>query len=101
TSPLVVILLFVVNAAIAFAIEGWLHLGLAAGTFVAFTFYYVVYEEIHWRIHCGGWLPSVLRGARRHHMLHHGGFKGRYSVFLPLFDWIFERGEWKQNSLRG
>jgi hypothetical protein len=33
--------------------------------------------------------------ARRHHQLHHGGFPGRYNVFLPIFDWIFERGEWK------
>jgi len=100
TSPWVVVLVFIVNAAIAFAIEGLLHFGLIAGMCVAFTVYYVAYEEIHWRIHCGGWLPKLLRGARRHHMLHHGGFKGRYSVFLPIFDWVFERQEWKQNNLQ-
>jgi hypothetical protein len=24
-------------------------------------------------------------------MLHHGGFEGRYNVFLPVFDWVFRR----------
>lgn len=99
TSPWVVALVFVVNAPLVFICEHFLRAGLAAGMFVGFTLYYVAYEEIHWRIHFGGWLPGVLRRARRHHMLHHGGFKGRYSVFLPLFDWIFERNEWKRRGV--
>jgi hypothetical protein len=97
TSPLVVILVFAINAPAAFAIEGLLHAGLAVGMIAGFTIYYVAYEEIHWRIHFGGWLPPGMRFARRHHMLHHGGAKGRYNVFLPVFDWVFERREWKRN----
>jgi 4-hydroxysphinganine ceramide fatty acyl 2-hydroxylase len=98
TSAWVVVLLFVVNSPLVFLLERLLHLGLAPGMFAGFTLYYILYEEIHWRIHFGGWLPRFLRFARRHHMLHHGEFKGRYNVFLPLFDWLFERHEWKQNA---
>jgi hypothetical protein len=39
-------------------------------------------------------------GARKHHMLHHGGFEGRYNVFLPVCDWIFHRSAWKQASVQ-
>jgi hypothetical protein len=98
TSPLVVVLVFALNGPSVFILEHFLRAGLATGMFAGFTLYYVLYEEIHWRIHFGGWLPGWLQGARRHHMLHHGGFKGRYSVFLPIFDWLFERGEWKRQS---
>jgi hypothetical protein len=98
TSPLVVMFLFLVNAPAAFAIESLLHEGMVTGMLVGFTLYYIAYEEVHWRIHLGGWLPSWLRFARRHHMLHHADFKGRYNVFLPLCDWIFERREWKATA---
>jgi Fatty acid hydroxylase superfamily len=98
TSPLVVALLFAVNALPVFALERLLHLKLAAGMFASFTIYYILYEEVHWRMHLGGWLPGWLQAARRHHMLHHGGCKGRYNVFLPIFDWIFERHEWKRGA---
>jgi hypothetical protein len=97
TSPWVVVLVIVLNSPVPFALEAWLHAGLAAGMLVAFTAYYIAYEEIHWRIHLGGWLPGWLRLARRHHFLHHGGFKGRYNVFLPVFDWLLERREWRRN----
>lgn len=85
TSPWVVVLVFVVNAPAVLVARALFHSGIAAGMFAGFTIYYVAYEEIHWRIHFGGWLPGWLRFARRHHMLHHGEFKGRYSIFLPLF----------------
>jgi hypothetical protein len=98
TSPWVVVLVFVLNAIPVLALEFLLHLGLALGIFAGFTLYFIAYEEIHWRFHLGGWLPGWLRTARQHHMLHHGGFEGRYNVFLPLFDWIFERKVWKQSS---
>jgi hypothetical protein len=95
SSPWVVVLLFAANAVPVFAIEQFFHLGLAPGMLAGFTAYYILYEEIHWRMHLGGWLPGWMRSARHHHMLHHGGFEGRYNVFLPLCDWIFQRREWK------
>jgi hypothetical protein len=33
-------------------------------------------------------------------MMHHGGFEGRYNVFLPLCDWIFQRRHWKDSPAR-
>lgn len=97
TSPWVVVLVFVLNAIPVAALEMLLRAGLAVGILLGFTLYFIAYEEIHWRFHLGGWLPAWLRAARHHHMLHHGGFEGRYNVFLPIFDWIFQRSAWKQN----
>ena len=97
TSPWVVVLVFVLNAIPLFALEIFLRAGLSVGILAGFTAYFIAYEEIHWRFHLGGWLPGWLRAARTHHMLHHGGLEGRYNVFLPIFDWIFQRRAWKQN----
>jgi Fatty acid hydroxylase superfamily len=97
TSPWVVVLVFALNAIPVLALELILRPGLAVGILAGFTLYFIAYEEIHWRFHLGGWLPAWLRAARHHHMLHHGGFEGRYNVFLPIFDWIFQRRAWKQN----
>jgi hypothetical protein len=98
SSPWVVVLLFVSNALPVFTLESVSHLGIAPGMIIAFTSYYIVYEEIHWRMHLGGWLPGWLQKTRRHHMLHHGEFEGRYNVFLPVCDWIFQRRFWKENT---
>lgn len=97
TSPWVVVLVFVLNAIPVLVLELFLRPGLAVGILSGFTLYFIAYEEIHWRFHLGGWLPGWLLAARHHHMLHHGGFEGRYNVFLPIFDWIFQRSAWKQN----
>jgi fatty acid hydroxylase family protein len=94
-SPWVAVLVFALNAIPVFVLEYFVRSGIAAGVFLGFTLYFISYEEIHWRIHFGR-LPRWMNFARRHHMLHHGGFAGRYNVFFPLFDWIFERGEWKR-----
>lgn len=99
TSPWVVVLVFVLNALPVFALEFFLRTGLAVGIFAGFTLYFIAYEEIHWRFHLGGWLPGWLRAAKGHHMLHHGGFEGRYNVFLPIFDWVFHRSAWRHGSL--
>lgn len=96
TSPWVAVLVFVLNALPVLALELLFRPGLAVGIFAGFTLYFIAYEEIHWRFHIDGWLPGWMRGARKHHMLHHGGFEGRYNVFLPIFDWIFHRREWKE-----
>jgi len=98
TSPLVVILVFLLNAPVPFAVERFLGHGIGTGMFLGFTVYYILYEEIHWRIHLGGWLPGWMQFARRHHMLHHGKFPGRYNVFLPLFDWVLHHRDWKSGS---
>jgi hypothetical protein len=100
TSPWIVVLLLAANALPVFALERVVHPGLAPGMLAGFTVYYILYEEIHWRMHLGGWLPGWLQTARRHHMLHHGGFEGRYNVFLPLCDWIFQRRHWKNSAAR-
>jgi Fatty acid hydroxylase superfamily len=99
TAPLVVVGLFVANAAPFFLLDYFLHTDLAPGALVAFTIYYLLYEEVHWRFHLGGWLPSPMRRARQHHLLHHGDFEGRYNVFLPLCDWLFHRGDWKRGAM--
>jgi Fatty acid hydroxylase superfamily len=98
TSPWVVVLVFALNALPILALEFFLRVGLAVGIFAGFTLYFIAYEEIHWRFHLGGWLPRWLRLARNHHMLHHGGFEGRYNVFLPIFDWLFQRKSWRHTS---
>jgi sterol desaturase/sphingolipid hydroxylase (fatty acid hydroxylase superfamily) len=83
--PWVVVLLFTVNGLPVLAVEALVGLGVAAGILAAFTLYFIVYEEIHWRIHAGG-LPRWLDFSRRHHLAHHAGEEGRYNVWLPLWD---------------
>ena len=98
TSPWVVVLVFVLNAPPALVAGYFMGAGMACGMLAGFTAYFIAYEEIHWRIHFGGWLPRWLRFARRHHLLHHGGFAGRHNVFLPLCDWLFERRHWSRQA---
>jgi hypothetical protein len=96
-SPWVAVLVFVLNAIPIVAVEYFLRPGITMGVLVGFTIYFIAYEEIHWRIHFGP-LPHWMNFSRRHHLLHHGGFPGRYNVFLPVFDWIFERREWRREK---
>jgi hypothetical protein len=90
TSPLNVVLLFVINGVpallITYFIGRW---GILAGVFLGWAVYLIVTEEIHWRIHMGGWLPPGVRFARSYHMSHHAHPNSRYNVFLPLFDFLF------------
>jgi hypothetical protein len=105
SSPLVVVLVFLLNAPAVFTAqflvgrhsERFSAGAFGAGMFAGFTIYYIAYEAIHWRIHMGGWLPTWMKFARRRHMLHHAEFDGHYSVFLPIFDWIFTRLEGKRS----
>jgi len=90
SSPLNVLLLFVINGIPAFLVAFLTGLwGILAGVFVGWTAYLIVTEEIHWRIHMNGWLPPGLRFARAYHMSHHDIPDSRYNVFLPLFDLLF------------
>lgn len=88
SNPLGVVALFFANAAPFLALESILKIGWAPGMFVAFTLYYIAFEEIHWRTHMGGRLPKRLRFAARHHLVHHAHETGEYNVFLPLCDWL-------------
>jgi Fatty acid hydroxylase superfamily len=87
-NPLGVVGLFFANAAPFLILDGILKTGWTVGMFAAFTFYYIAFEEIHWRTHMGGRLPKYLRFAARHHLLHHTHETGEYNVFLPICDWI-------------
>jgi len=89
-NPWGVVALFLVNAA-PFLLLQWLtRNGWAPGVFAGFAIYYIVFEEVHWRAHMGGWLPKWLRPAARHHLLHHSQENGRFNVFFPLFDWLLQ-----------
>ena len=89
SSPVNVVLLFVVNGVPAFLIASALgQWGWLSGVFIGWSVYLIVTEEIHWRIHMNGWLPAGLRFARAYHMSHHGIPNSRYNVFLPLFDFL-------------
>jgi MFS family permease len=90
-NPLVVVLLFSLNAFPIALADYLIPLGFAPGMMIGFVFYFVAYEEIHWRIHLGGWLPSWLEPARRHHLTHHAAAEERFNIFLPFFDWLFEK----------
>lgn len=63
--------------------------GALALRLVGFTVYFISVEEIHWRIHLGGWLPPGLRRGREYHLAHHDIPDARFNVFLPIFDLVF------------
>ena len=88
SNPWGVVVLFVGNAAPFLLLQWAFHAGWVAGVFPSFALYYMAFEEIHWRTHMGGWLPSWVRPAARHHLLHHAHDDTRFNVFLPLFDWL-------------
>lgn len=86
SNPWGVVALFLANGA-PFLILQWIFRNTwTAGMFASFALYYAAFEEIHWRTHMGGWLPKWLRGAARHHMLHHAQESGSFNVFLPICD---------------
>jgi len=90
SSPLNILLLFVINGVPAFLVASRMGLwGILSGVFIGWTVYLIVTEEIHWRIHRNGWLPPGLRFARAYHMSHHDIPNSRYNIFFPLFDLLF------------
>jgi len=88
-SPLRVTALFWSNGIPLVIVDRWLGLGVSPGIMTAWTFYLIAVEEIHWRIHLGGWLPPGLNAAREYHLAHHDISDGRFNVFFPLFDYLF------------
>jgi fatty acid hydroxylase family protein len=90
-NPWGVVAVFFLNAA-PYLIFLWkFRSAWVAGVFASFAIYYILFEEIHWRTHMGGWLPAWLAPAARHHLQHHADDTGRFNVFLPMFDWVVER----------
>jgi hypothetical protein len=88
SNPWGVVALFLANAAPFLVLQWYFRSRWTAGVFVGFAIYYLAFEEIHWRMHMGGWLPKWLRPAARHHLLHHAHDSDRFNVFLPMFDWL-------------
>ncbi len=89
SSPLWVAMLFAVNGIPTVLADAWLRVGLAPGILTGWSLYLIAVEEIHWRIHLGGWLPPGLRWVREYHMAHHDIPDGRFNVFFPVFDLFF------------
>jgi hypothetical protein len=90
SSPLNVVLLFVINSVPAILIIFLIgRRGILSGLFIGWALYLIVTEEVHWRIHMNQWLPPGLRSARAYHMSHHARPNCRYNVFLPVFDFFF------------
>ena len=87
-SPLYVMLLFSTNGSPVILADLLWRFPLAPGILLGFTAYFIAVEEIHWRIHRGGWLPPGLRAAISYHLDHHDIPEGRYNVFFPLFDML-------------
>jgi len=88
SNPWGVVALFFANGAPFLFLQWIFRDGWTAGVFVGFAIYYIAFEEIHWRMHMGGWMPKWLRPAARHHLLHHAQDSDRFNVFLPIFDWL-------------
>ena len=74
--------------------------GIGGGAFLGFVAYYVLYEELHWRIHLG-YLPPWLGWMRKHHCAHHRGEAGKYSVLLPVWDELLKSGKGQGNQAPG
>ncbi len=71
SSPLAVAMIFVVNGIPVILLDRVFNLRLAAGMLIGFAVYFIITEEVHWRIHLGGWLPPGLSAARAYHLRHH------------------------------
>ena len=84
--------MFVVNVIPTIALALWTGVHFAAPMILAFVAYVLTTEEVHWRVHMGGYVPAIIK---RYHLSHHSiganptGARTKYNIFLPLFDWIF------------
>lgn len=82
------IVIFLFNCLPVAALDWRLHWGILPGYVLGLTIYFILGEEVHWRIHMGGWLPPGLRQSREYHFAHHDRPESRFNIFLPLFDWL-------------
>ena len=81
-------LLLLANAIPVAIVDHFAHTSAGGGLLIAFTIYFILFEELHWRIHMGG-LPKAFQFMRRHHYDHHTSRRGAFNVFMPLFDRLF------------
>jgi hypothetical protein len=86
SSPIWVVALFVINGIPVMAADPLLGWRIAPGMLLAFAFYFITVEEMHWRIHLGEPLPPVLGASRAYHLAHHARPDARFNIFLPLWD---------------
>ena len=86
SSPIWVFMLFVLNGVPAVIGDVLFKSRIVPGTLVAFTAYFIITEEFHWRFHLGGWLPPGFRSAKINHMAHHERPNAQFNIFLPLWD---------------
>jgi len=84
-----VVMMFAGNGVPVIAADRLLHAGFAPGVLVSFGLYFILTEEVHWRFHMGGWLPSWLDRARARHLAHHDRPDRDYAIFWSLFDRLF------------
>ena len=89
SAPIWVALLFAINGVPVILADLLLGFHSAPGVLVAFTAYFILTEEIHWRIHLGEPLPPGLESTRRFHLSHHTRPNAKYNIFLPVWDFVF------------
>lgn len=89
SAPIWVALLFAINGVPVILADLLFGFRSAPGVLVAFTIYFLVTEELHWRIHLGESLPLGLESTRRYHLSHHTRPNARFNIFLPLWDFLF------------
>ena len=93
SAPIWVALLFAINGIPVILADLLLGFRAAPGVLVAFTIYFILTEELHWRIHLGQPLPPGLNKARSYHLSHHTRPNARFNIFLPLWDLVFQTSE--------
>ena len=93
SAPIWVALLFAINGVPVILADLLLGFRSAPGVLVAFAIYFILTEELHWRIHLGQSLPPGLDKARRYHLSHHTRPNARFNIFLPLWDLVFRTSE--------
>ena len=89
SAPVWVAILFAINGVPVILADLLLGFHSAPGALVAFTAYFVLTEEIHWRIHLGESLPPGFEGTRRFHLSHHTRPNAKFNIFLPVWDLVF------------
>lgn len=89
SAPIWVAILFAINGVPVILADLLLGSHFAPGALVAFTAYFILTEEIHWRIHLGEPLPPGFESTRRFHLSHHTRPNAKYNIFLPVWDLVF------------